>query len=383
MTRRVRRFDLKRYAVSVLFVCTATTLTIAIKSFFAGKGALVFFTIAVILSAAYGGVVTGLLATTLSLGIILLLFRDHVFIALITAQSSLMLFAAVGVAITIVLGKLKDLNAALIDAREELEVANRDLTIANEKISRRSEEIQHLAYGLAHDLYNPLRSIGALTDLLVDSNAERLDERSKDCARMIVSGVQRIESMIKRLLDYAAVAEGGGHQVVTDCNRVIQQVLQDLRHTIEVTGSRVEFDMLPTIEMDEGHLAQIFSNLIGNAIKYHSALQPRIHISATDRKTEWLFSVKDNGIGLDMKYADNIFGMFKRLHGSKAYEGSGVGLALCKVAIQRNGGRIWVESELGRGSTFFFTLPKTEESIMHGRSVATEQMPLQRKKAAT
>ena len=383
MTRRVQRSDLKHYVVSVFLVCTATALTIAIKSFFAGKGALVFFTIAVILSAAYGGVVTGLLATALSLGIILLLFRDHVFFALISAQSSLMLFAAVGVAVTIVLGKLRDLNAALVDAREELEVANRELTIANEKFSRRSEEIQHLAYGLAHDLYNPLRSIGALTDLLVESNAERLDERSKECARMIVSGVQRIESMIKRLLDYASVAEGGGHQVVTDSNRVIRQVLQDLHHTIEMTGARVKCDMLPTIEVDEGHLAQIFSNLIGNAVKYRSALEPQIHISASDCKTEWLFSVKDNGIGLDMKYADNIFGMFKRLHGSKAYEGSGVGLALCKAAIQRNGGRIWVESELGQGSTFFFTLPKTEESIVRGQLVATEQMPLRSKKAAT
>jgi len=115
--------------------------------------------------------------------------------------------------------------------------------------------------------------------------------------------------------------------------------------------------------VEEGHLAQVFSNLIGNAIKYRSALKPEVRIQVEERPTEWLFAVKDNGIGLDMQHADNILGMFKRLHSSARYEGSGVGLALCKVVIQRNGGRIWVESELGKGSTFFFTIPKAKESV--------------------
>jgi signal transduction histidine kinase len=383
MSRRLKRSDLKRYIVSVLLVFAATIFTIAIKSLFAGRGALIFFTIAVILSAAYGGIGTGLLATALSLGIILLLFRDHVFFALITAQSSLTLFVAVGVAITMVLGKLRDLNEALIAARENLEAANRELTLANDQLLQRNHEVQHFAYGLAHDLHNPLRSIGALADLLINRNAEKLDERSQECARMIVSGVQRMESMIKSLLDYAAVTEGTGHQDSTDCNTILDQVLQDLRHTIEISGALVTSDTLPTVKVNEGHLAQVFSNLIGNAIKYRSDLEPRIHISVKGQRADWLFAVSDNGIGLDMKYADNIFGMFKRLHGSKGYEGSGVGLALCKVAIQRNGGRIWVDSEPGKGSTFFFTLPKTEESNIRRTSVATEPTPFRAKKAAT
>jgi len=382
MARRVQRFDLKRYLASLLLVTTATLLTFAIRPFFGGKSPLVFFIIAVILSAAYAGISTGLFATALSFVIAAFLFQDRVF-PLMLAQSSLMLFAFIGIAVAVVVGKLRELNRSLIEATDNLQAANKELELANQKLARQgeilsdsNEELQRFAYGLAHDLHNPLRSIGALTDLLIGRNTEKMDQSSKECARMIVDGVNRMESMIKSLLDYAAAVEGSGDQAEADGNIVVERVLQDLRYVIETSGTLVKCDPLPTVRIEEGHLAQVFSNLIGNAIKYRSALKPEVRIQVEERPAEWIFAVKDNGIGLDMQHADNIFGMFKRLHSSARYEGSGVGLALCKVVIQRNGGRIWVESELGKGSTFFFTIPKAEESAETGRQLLSNKAAL-------
>lgn len=377
----VPRSRTKTYLVCFLFVLVAALLTIGVRPFFSGRAPLVFFAIGVTLVAAYGGTFEALVATGLSIGIIFALFRDHVF-ALVMAESALTLFAVLGVAIALVVGKLRQLNARLIDTRDQLESANRELKLANEKLAQQSdvlwhsnEELQRFAYALAHDLHNPLRSIGALTDLLVDRNSGKLDESSKECARMITGGVQRMESMIRSLLDYAAAVGGGDDsEAVTDGNSVVDRVLEDLRYAIETSGTMVTVERLPTVSVNEAHLVQVFSNLIGNAIKYRSALRPEIHISAREQGAHWLFTVKDNGIGLDMQYATDIFGMFKRLHSSNGYEGTGVGLALCKVIIQRNGGHIWVESEPGKGSSFFFTLPKTAEALQTvSRSMAASQ----------
>lgn len=360
----------KSFLFSFLFVLIAVVLTIAIKPFFSGRAPLVFFAIAVTLAAAYGGTVAGLFATALSIGAALLLFQDRVF-SLVVAQSAYTLFAVLGIAIALVVGKLRQLNARLTATKDQLEGANRELKLANEKLAQQSdvlwhsnEELQRFAYGLAHDLHNPLRSIGALTDLLVARNAGRLDESSKECGRMISDGVKRMETMIRNLLDYAAAAGGGDDgEVVTESKSVVDRVLEDLRFAIETSGTIVKVGALPAVCVNEAHLVQVFSNLIGNAIKYRGALKPEVQISASDQGADWLFSVKDNGIGLDMQYAKDIFGMFKRLHNSSGYEGSGVGLALCKVVIQRNSGHIWVESQPGKGSTFFFTLPKPSAEL--------------------
>jgi light-regulated signal transduction histidine kinase (bacteriophytochrome) len=314
-------------------------------------------------------------------GVALLLFRDHVF-SLAMSQSSLTLFSAIGVAVALVMGKLRRLNRALTATRDQLEAANRELNAANAALSQQgemlwhsNEELQRFAYGLAHDLHNPLRSIGALTDLLVRRNAGRLDESSKECARMITDGVKRMDSMIHSLLEYAAAVGGDGDEVDIDCNVVVQRVLQDLRYAMETSGTVVKRDRLPVVCVNEAHLVQVFSNLIANAIKYRGPLKPEIQISAKEQGSDWVFVVKDNGIGLDMQYAKDIFGMFKRLHNSNGYEGSGVGLALCKVIIQRYDGRIWVESLPGRGSTFFFTLPKVAGGHRLHRIAATQTTP--------
>jgi light-regulated signal transduction histidine kinase (bacteriophytochrome) len=197
-----------------------------------------------------------------------------------------------------------------------------------------------------------------LTALLVRRNSEILDKDSKECAQMIVDGVHRMESMIKGLLGYAAATADRHHSVASNSKTVVEQVLHNLRSLIDAEGAVITFDELPIVQANDDRLAQVFSNLITNAIKYRGSRKPKVHVTATDNGTEWIFKVKDNGIGIDMQHADEIFVLFKRLHSSEQYDGSGIGLAVCKTVIERFGGQIWVESEPGKGSTFFFTIPK-------------------------
>lgn len=214
--RPLQRSSWKHYLAAVIAAGTAAVLTVAIEPFFGGKAPLFIFTIAVTLAAAYGGIGPGLLATAVSLGIVLSVLRNDI---AVLVRSSSALFAVVAIAISAAMGKLHSINAALAQAkdqlsssRDQLEATNKHLAIANEKLSERTEalansndELQRFAHAVAHDLYGPLRTVGALTDLLVGRNAEKLDESSKECARLIVSGVQRTQAMIKGLLSYAAV----------------------------------------------------------------------------------------------------------------------------------------------------------------------------------
>jgi len=286
MALHLQRSDLKPYWVPVVSVITAAILTIAIEPFFDGKAPLFFLTIAVILSAAFGGMGAGLLATALSVGVVLSVLRDRVFI-LVAAHSSLALFAVLGIAISLVIGKLRTMNTALIRARDELRVSNEKLSDRTEALSNSNEELERFASGLAHDLHTPLRSIGALTEVLIASNAGRMDESSKECARLIVNGVQRMESMIEGLLEYAAAVDRRDDTVLSDCNAVVERVLQDLRYEIEASGALVKVDPLPVVRVNQSRLVQVFSNLIGNAVKYRSARKPEVHISVREQGDDW------------------------------------------------------------------------------------------------
>ena len=360
----------KRYSVSVLSVAAAGILTTAIEPLFQGKAPLFFFTVAAVISAAYGGVGPGLVATGLSVVIVVSFFRAEVLV-LAVAHSSLILFAALGVGISLIMGHLHKTNAALVRAKERLEVANERLSERTEALSQANEELQRFAYALAHDLSTPLRGISALTELLVQRNAAKLDKSSRECAGMIVNKVQRTLSMIRGLLDYAAAGEKAEERALVDCTEVVDRAMDDLDSAIKECGAQITIAPLPSVLATDSQLVQVFTNLISNAIKYRLRVRrPQIHISASERNDEWVFCVSDNGIGLEMKYADEIFGMFRRLHGGDQFEGSGIGLALCKMIVQRHGGRIWVESEIGNGSRFFFTLPKGSERSGVGRSKA-------------
>lgn len=374
MGRGLQGLILNRYLISTLSIVVAAMLTFAIRPAFDGKAPLFFFVIAVILSATYGGLITGLIATAVSSCIILCVFQEDV---LVMAQSSLALFALIGVVASVFIDRLHRMNTTLARSNAENEVAKQKISEqadtlrrVNEKLSDQTDalfkangELQRFAYALAHDLHTPLRGVSALTELLLQRNAAKLDDNSKECAALIVNKIRGMESMIQGLLNYAAAVDKPDARVATDVNRIVACAVQHLDSVIEATGARVTWDALPIAYTNEALLGRVFLNLIGNAIKYcPTSRTPEVHISAAERNGFCVFCVRDNGNGLDMKYAEEIFGMFKRLHTSGKFEGSGIGLALCKMVVQRHGGHIWVESEVGKGCRFLFTLPTTLEA---------------------
>jgi signal transduction histidine kinase len=371
--------SITRYVLPIILVATGTLLTFAIQPAFGGKAPLTFFTIAVVVSAVYGGVWAGVLSTLLSVVMVSWLFHQAIFL-LALPQSSLLLFAALGVTISAIIQLLHRANAKVVAARSQLELANKQLSKRTQALLRANEELQRFAYAVSHDLQAPLRNVGTLTALLVRRNSEILDKDSKECAQMIGQGVERMESMIKGLLGYAAATADRHHRAASNSKTVLEQVLHSLHYLIDAERAVITFDELPIVQGNDDRLAQVFSNLVTNAIKYRSDRKPEIHITATDNDTEWIFKVTDNGIGIDMNYADEIFGLFKRLHSKDEYEGSGIGLAVCKAVIEQYGGKIWVESEPGRGSTFFFTIPKT--TVAYSKPVASATKAIVQSKTA-
>ena len=218
-------------------------------------------------------------------------------------------------------------------------------------------ELREFAYALTHDLQEPLRMVVNFTQLLAEEKAGKLGADGDRYISYSVEGALRIEALLRSLLNYWEITERGGNRLSrVDCNHVLSEALLSLRAAIQQSGAAVTSDPLPTIVADETMLTQLFQNLVGNSIKYRGAAPPLINISAARIVEGWIFSVSDNGVGIDPADAEFVFGMFKRLHG-KEISGTGIGLALCKKVVERHGGRIWVESEPGRGAVFKFTIP--------------------------
>jgi two-component system, chemotaxis family, sensor kinase Cph1 len=228
---------------------------------------------------------------------------------------------------------------------------------AEQLIQTHSAELQEFAYALTHDLQEPLRMVVNFNQLLAQEYPGKLGEAGKKYIAYSVEGALRIEGLLKGLLNYLEIAERDSDPLSPiDCNHVLSQTLLSLRTAIQQSGATVTSDPLPTVVAKEAMLIQIFQNLVGNSLKYRGEAAPAIHISAMSTAEGWLFSVRDNGIGIDPADAEFVFGMFKRLH-HKEIPGTGIGLALCRKVVERHGGRIWVESERGRGATFKFTIP--------------------------
>ena len=228
---------------------------------------------------------------------------------------------------------------------------------AEEALRATNAELQHFAYALTHDLQEPLRMVVNFTELLGQEYAGKMGGEADRFISYSVEGALRIEALLKALLAYWEVAEREQQNFASiDCGTVLAQALLNLQTAIEESGAVVTSDPLPTVVAEEVMLMQLFQNLISNSIKYRSREAPRIHVSAEPDGEGWLFAVRDNGIGIDPQDSDRVFGMFKRLHGSEI-PGTGIGLAICKKAVERQGGRIWVESEVGRGATFKFQIP--------------------------
>lgn len=225
-----------------------------------------------------------------------------------------------------------------------------------EELERSNKELEQFAYVASHDLQEPLRIVAGYAELLSRRYAGALDEDADEFIGYTVDGVRRMQSLINDLLHYSRVGTKGKEPVPTAVDRVVDQALRNLGPKIEETAAEVTADPMPTVPADEGQLVQLFQNLIGNAVKFHGDEQPRVHVGAQRRNGEWEFTVADNGIGIDADHRDQIFEIFQRLHARDEFEGTGIGLAICRKIVDRHGGRIWVESAPGQGSTFRFTI---------------------------
>ena len=230
-------------------------------------------------------------------------------------------------------------------------------TIAD--MDRSNKELEQFAYVASHDLQEPLRMVASFTQLLAKRYKDKLDADANEFIGYAVDGANRMEKMINDLLSYSRVETRGKPFEAVGCTAILNQALTNLRMAIEETGAMITQDPLPTVMGAESQLVQLFQNLIDNAIKFRREEPPRIHISAEDRGNDWFFSVKDNGIGIDPQYNERIFIIFQRLHRREEYPGTGIGLTICKKIVERHGGRVWVDSQPGNGSTFYFTIPKT------------------------
>jgi PAS domain S-box-containing protein len=227
------------------------------------------------------------------------------------------------------------------------------------ELQRSNDELQQFAYVASHDLQEPLRMVASYTQLLAKRYKGRLDSDADEFIAYAVDGSNRMQGLIKDLLAYSRAGAAGKtlHEIPSES--ALKEALTNLRATIGESGAVVTHDVLPAITMDETQLAQVFQNLVGNAIKYRSAEVPRVHVSAMKNGgNEWIFSVRDNGLGIDAQYFERIFILFQRLHGRTEFNGTGIGLAICKKILERAGGRIWVESQPEKGSTFYFALPE-------------------------
>jgi light-regulated signal transduction histidine kinase (bacteriophytochrome) len=225
-------------------------------------------------------------------------------------------------------------------------------------LQRSNKELEQFAYVASHDLQEPLRMVASYTQLLAERYENQLDDKAKKFIRYAVDGAVRMQMLINDLLTFSRVGTRGKPPEQVDAHTVLGEAINNLKMNIDDTKAIITNDELPEVRADVSQLVLLFQNLIGNSMKFHGTETPRIHISAMDEGHEWLFSVKDNGIGIDPQYADKVFIIFQRLHTKEEYPGSGIGLAICKKIVERHGGRIWFESESGKGATFFFTIPK-------------------------
>jgi signal transduction histidine kinase len=242
------------------------------------------------------------------------------------------------------------------DLERRVEERTEELARQAKDLARSNSELQQFAYVASHDLQEPLRMVASFTQLLAKRYASQLDDDARDFINFAVDGATRMQTLISDLLNYSRVGTQGKPLAPTDCEGVFLKVLESLRFTIEEDHATITHDPLPMVQADWLQLAQLFQNLLTNAMKFHGEAPPRVHVSAHDEGNSWKFSFRDNGIGIAQEHAERIFVIFQRLHTKTEYPGTGIGLAICKKIVERHGGRIWVEPTAGGGTTFSFTM---------------------------
>ena len=245
-------------------------------------------------------------------------------------------------------------------AEAELRRAHDELAKKAEELERSNAELEQFAYVASHDLQEPLRMVSSYTQLLAKRYKDQLPAEAQEFMHFTVDGAARMKQLIEDLLAYSRVGTKGKELVPVSLEAPLKRALTNLRTAIEESGATVSAEALPTVDADEVQLAQVFQNLIGNALKFRGKAAPRIHVGATAQAGEWQISIADNGIGIEPQYFERIFMLFQRLHTMGEYPGTGIGLAICKKIVERHGGHIWVESRPGEGATFGFTLARPE-----------------------
>ncbi|MBS1653554.1 MAG: PAS domain S-box protein [Bacteroidetes bacterium] len=233
-----------------------------------------------------------------------------------------------------------------------------DLQKLNERLTVSNQELEQFAYVASHDLQEPLRMVSSFLQLLQKKYAGQLDEKADQYINFAVEGSERMKKLINDLLNFSRISTDYDNKEMVDCNAVLKGVLKILDPVLKSNDARITYSGLPLITGNAVQLAQLFQNLLSNALKYRSEQKPEIEISCKENPSEWAFSVSDNGIGVDPKYNEKIFIIFQRLHNRNEYSGTGIGLAICKKIVEQHGGKIWIESEPGKGSTFYFTISK-------------------------
>ena len=233
-----------------------------------------------------------------------------------------------------------------------------ELVMINAELARSNAELEQFAYVATHDLQEPLRAVASCVQLLQKRYEGQLDEKAQEFITHAVDGTKRMQTLINDLLAYSRISTDAQVFASTNCEMALQEALANHMVAISESGAVVTQDALPMVSGDATQLTQLFQNLVGNALKFRGERPPEIHIRAVRNNGDWRFSVADNGIGMEPQYFERVFLVFQRLHTRKEYQGTGIGLAICKKVVERHGGRIWAESEPGQGATFCFTIPE-------------------------
>ena len=240
-----------------------------------------------------------------------------------------------------------------ISQRKKMELALREI---NKELERSNQELEHFAYVASHDLQEPLRMIASYTQLLARRYQGEIDERADKYIHYIVDGARRMQELVSDLLELSRAGTKARTLRPTDCEEVVVRSLRNMRIALEESKAQVTYDELPIVVYDPTQLGQLFQNLISNAVKFRREETPQVHISARKEERDWIISVQDNGIGIPPEQVDTIFEVFRRLHARDEYPGTGVGLAIAKKIVERHGGDIWLDSTLGLGTTFYFSV---------------------------
>lgn len=259
-----------------------------------------------------------------------------------------------------------ELEVKVLERTQELSQAKEKLETINTELIQSNQELQQFVHIVSHDLQSPLRSINMFADLLAREYQDRLGKEANQYLQYITDGATRMQTLIEELLFYCRAGKNEQTWISIDLKQIVQQIIQDLQETITKNNALITVNNLPTLQINPTEIHQLLQNLISNALKFCSQTQPKIVINAQLLEHEWLISVQDNGIGIESQYHQKIFQIFQRLHTQEQYPGTGIGLAICQKIVQRYQGKIWVKSELGKGATFYFTLPKHNFSPILG-----------------